>query len=99
MLTNSQLRRVPGLEKAYRFARTKLHPDGFEQWQRVVMNRETDRLIGELDVEHSSALEISGLKWKDRGFASYTISPVTTSARMRLRRNLTSLSLNKSSSI
>ena len=72
MLTNSQLRRVPGLEKAYRFARTKLHPDGFEQWQRVVMNRETDRLIGELDVEHSSALEISGLKWKDCGFASYT---------------------------
>ena len=72
MVSNSQLRRVPGLEKAYRFVRAKLHPDGFEQWQRVVMNKETDRLIGELDVARSSALEISGVKWKDRGFSHYT---------------------------
>ena len=46
------------------------------RWLRAMAARryesETDRLIGELDVEHSSALEISGLKWKDRGFASYT---------------------------
>jgi hypothetical protein len=72
MVSNSQLRRVPGLQTAYRFAMAKLHPDGFEQWQRVVMNKETDRLIGELDVKGSSALEISGVKWKDYGFSHYT---------------------------
>jgi hypothetical protein len=72
MVSNSQLRRVPGLQKAYRLAMANLHPDGFEQWQRVVMNKETDRLIDELDVKGSSALEISGLKWKDRALAHYT---------------------------
>jgi hypothetical protein len=71
MVSNSQLRRVPGLQKAYRIAMAKLHPDGINQWQRVVMNRETDRLIGELDPGRLSALEISGGQWKDRGFAHY----------------------------
>ena len=72
MLTNSRLKQVPGLQKAYQFTMAKLYPHGYEQWQRVIMNQETARLIGELDLKNSSALEISGLKWKDAGFGRYT---------------------------
>ena len=64
MVSNSQLKRVPGLQKAYQFARAKLHPDGYEMWLRVVMNQETARLVRELDFKHASVLEISGLAWK-----------------------------------
>ena len=71
MVSNSQLKRIPGVQKAYQFARDKLHPNGFEQWQRVVMKQETARLMSELGVEHCSALEISGVKWKDFGFARF----------------------------
>ena len=71
MLTNSQLKRIPGLQKVVHFARTTLHPDGYEHWARVVMDQETDRLIRGLDLEHSSALEISGQKWRGRGFRHY----------------------------
>jgi hypothetical protein len=71
MVSNSQLKRIPGVQKAYQFARDKMHPNGFEQWQRVAMNQETARLMGELDVEHCSALEISGVKWNDFGFARF----------------------------
>ena len=71
MVSNSQLKRVPGLQKAYQFARAKLHPNGYEHWLRVVMNQETARLVGELDFRRASALEISGLQWKDFGFARY----------------------------
>jgi SAM-dependent methyltransferase len=71
MVSNSQLKRVPGVQKAYQFARAKLHPSGYEHWLRVVMNQETARLVGELDFKRSSALEISGLKWKDFGFARF----------------------------
>jgi SAM-dependent methyltransferase len=35
------------------------------------MDQETIRLIRGLDVEHCSALEISGQKWKTRRFGSY----------------------------
>jgi hypothetical protein len=71
MVSNSQLKRVPGLQKAYQFARAKLHPGGYEMWLRVVMNQETARLVRELDFKHASVLEISGLAWKDFGFARY----------------------------
>src|ERR1700733_4300069 len=71
MVSNSQLKRVPGLQKAYQFARAKLHPHGYEMWLRVVMNQETARLVRELDFKHASVLEISGLAWKDFGFARY----------------------------
>ncbi len=40
-------------------------------WGRVVMDRETARFVDSLDPRTKSALEISGEKWKDRGFASY----------------------------
>ena len=71
MVSNSQLKRIPGLQKAYQFAKAKLHPHGYEQWLRIVMNQETARLVSELDVNHASALEISGLGWRDFGFARY----------------------------
>jgi SAM-dependent methyltransferase len=35
------------------------------------MNRETDRLIRQLDLQHSSALEISGTKWSAYPFLRY----------------------------
>jgi hypothetical protein len=35
------------------------------------MDQETARLVRELDFKHASALEISGLTWKDFGFARY----------------------------
>jgi hypothetical protein len=71
MVSNSQLKRVPGVQKAHQFARDKLHPGGYEHWLRVVMNQETARLVGGLDFKHASALEISGVQWKDFGFARY----------------------------
>jgi hypothetical protein len=71
MLTSSQLKRIPGLQKAVRFAREAWHPAGWEMWVRVVMDQETDRLIRALDFKHSSALEISGEKWKGYGFGRY----------------------------
>jgi SAM-dependent methyltransferase len=40
-------------------------------WSRVVMDRETDRFVRSLGPESKDALEISGDKWKDFGFASY----------------------------
>jgi hypothetical protein len=61
----SQLKRVPGLRKALHIVRkASSHPSGDEhtQWARIIMNQETDRLIRGLDLEHSSALEISGQK-------------------------------------
>ena len=71
MVSNSQLKRIPGLQRAYQFAKAKLYPHGHEQWLRVVMNKETARLMGKLDFTHASALEISGLQWRDFGFARY----------------------------
>jgi SAM-dependent methyltransferase len=42
-----------------------------QQWARVVMDRETDRLMRALDRSSLDAVEISGTKWRDFGFASY----------------------------
>jgi SAM-dependent methyltransferase len=42
-----------------------------QQWARVVMDRETDHLMRELDRSVLDAVEISGTKWRDFGFASY----------------------------
>jgi SAM-dependent methyltransferase len=41
------------------------------QWSRVVMDQETARFVRSLDYRRMDALEISGAKWKDFGFASY----------------------------
>jgi SAM-dependent methyltransferase len=70
MLIRSQLKRIPGLQKAVRFARTTLHLTD-QHWARVIMDQETDRLIRGLDLEYSSALEISGQKWRGHGFDCY----------------------------
>ena len=70
----SQIRRIPGLRQAVHLARTAtLRPggDAHSQWARIVMNRETDRLIRSLDLAHSSVLEISGQKWRSHGFCRY----------------------------
>jgi SAM-dependent methyltransferase len=66
-----QLKRIPGLPKAVQFIRRAISRVEHSQWARIVMNQETDRLIRELDLEHSSALEISGQKWRDHGFRRY----------------------------
>jgi SAM-dependent methyltransferase len=83
MDVKSQLKRVPGLRKAVHIVRTTLHPSkavhfvrttlhpSDQQWARVVMDQETERLIRGLDLRNSSALEISGQKWRDYGFGRY----------------------------
>jgi SAM-dependent methyltransferase len=42
-----------------------------EHWCRVVMNRESAKIISALSPEKLSALEISGSFWEKAGFASY----------------------------
>jgi hypothetical protein len=73
MNLKSQIKRVPGLREVVHFARqvTWRSGDAHNQWARIVMNLETNRLIRQLDLEHSSALEISGEKWKGYGFHRY----------------------------
>jgi SAM-dependent methyltransferase len=81
MDVTSQIKRIPGLRKAVHSVRRAVHfarratsrPSGDEhsQWARIIMNRETDRLIHSLDLEHTSALEISGQKWINHGFCRY----------------------------
>ena len=48
-----------------------LQTNADNQWARIVMNQETDRLVRTLDWQNASVLEISGQKWKDFGFRSY----------------------------
>ena len=69
----SQLKRVPGLRKAVQATKQKLglQTNEYNQWGRIVMNQETDRLIRSLDWQHASVLEISGQKWKGFGFQTY----------------------------
>jgi hypothetical protein len=43
----------------------------YSQWQRVVLNRETIKLIKELPYSNLKCLEISGEGWKEFGFKSY----------------------------
>lgn len=40
-------------------------------WVRVVMDRETNRLINDLSFDQLNTLVVSGEKWKDFGFGSY----------------------------
>lgn len=44
-----------------------------QQWLRVVMNNEVDRLVGSLPVSQLSAFEISGSRLKNAGFKNYRI--------------------------
>lgn len=72
MSLKSQIKRVPGLRQVAHFIRRRSGGrSGGPYWSRIVMDQETDRLIRSLDVEHSSALEISGQKWKGYGFYRY----------------------------
>ena len=73
MTLSSQLKRVPGLRNAVQTAKEKLglQPNENNQWARIIMNGETDRLIRQLDLQHSSALEISGTKWSAYPFRRY----------------------------
>ncbi|PZV76704.1 methyltransferase family protein [Algoriphagus aquaeductus] len=45
--------------------------EAHEQWVRVVMDRETKILVGELYLENMKALEVSGNKWSGYGFKNY----------------------------
>src|SRR4029078_9812038 len=69
----SQLKGVPGLRKAVQATKQQLglQTNEYNQWGRIVMNQETDRLIRGLDWRNASALEISGQKWKSFGFHTY----------------------------
>jgi SAM-dependent methyltransferase len=42
-----------------------------ELWLRVVMRRETEKLVHGLPYREMDALEISGTRWQDLGFASF----------------------------
>ena len=42
-----------------------------KHWCRVVMDEETDKLINNLPIASMNAFEISGDKWKSKGFKSY----------------------------
>ena len=43
-------------------------------WCRIVMDRETRRLMGEINFSDLSALEISGAAWRNFGFKDYTVA-------------------------
>jgi SAM-dependent methyltransferase len=65
------LKAVPGLRHAYQHAsnlggasRTRGGPN--DHWARIVMNRETERLVRSTNPELRSALEISGDSWMKR---------------------------------
>lgn len=47
------------------------NPDNENQWGRIVMNNETEKHILSLDYESFKALEISGYRWNQFGFAEY----------------------------
>lgn len=57
-------------DKLRRAIASRLWPDAPE-WTRLVMNRETARLVSELPFRDLHAIEISGEKWREFGFASY----------------------------
>jgi SAM-dependent methyltransferase len=59
------------LWKKMRYAAFTKVARGRPQWLRVVMDRETDKLIDQLDRGRLRALEISGRKWERSGFRSY----------------------------
>ena len=43
-----------------------------QQWCRIIMDQETDKMIKNLPYQDLSVLEISGNKWANFGFKSYT---------------------------
>jgi SAM-dependent methyltransferase len=59
-----------GFERRLRIRRF-LTGHGNVNWTRVVMERETDRLVRQLPVSGFDVLEISGDKWKNFGFHTY----------------------------
>lgn len=84
MMTSSRTTTVPilttlreGLGWRWRELRNRIGPHlGMEnrQWARVIMDRETQKFVGSLDVGRLDALEISGTAdsaWHAAGFRSY----------------------------
>lgn len=45
--------------------------ESHEHWVRIVMDRSTKEIISRLNYSNFSALEVSGMKWKDFGFEEY----------------------------
>src|SRR5690348_8054748 len=43
-----------------------------QQWCRVVMDQETEKMVRKLPYKDLSVLEISGTKWANFGFKNYT---------------------------
>lgn len=50
----------------------KKYPRPETQWGRIVMDKETDKLIRNLDIKELNVLEISGNKWGKLPFKKYT---------------------------
>ncbi len=65
-----RLKRISLLRVAVRFIRQPKYGDERTMWSRIVMNRETEKLVSALG-KNLSVLEISGDKWKDFGFRNY----------------------------
>lgn len=61
------------LRPAYRMVRSWFIGDEDTMWNRIVVNRETDRLLQALPVRLMHACEVSGHRWEHRlPFASYS---------------------------
>jgi SAM-dependent methyltransferase len=72
MNIRTELKKIRPLVKFYqRFFLPQKGAIAENQWLRVIMDQETDRLIRELPMSYYSVLEISGSKWKDYPFKSY----------------------------
>jgi hypothetical protein len=70
MNLKSQIKRVPGLREVVHFARqvTWRSGDAHNQWARIVMNLETDRLIRQLDLEQLQRWKSAVKNGKVMGF-------------------------------
>ena len=80
----SQLKRVPGLRKAVQATKQKLglQTNEYNQWGRIVMNQETDRLIRSLDCDmpqHSKSVAKNGKASASRHIVQW-VFPITTFA-------------------
>ncbi len=66
----TRLKRQPAADRLRRFLnRSAIYSE--EHWCRVVMNRETLKLVYSLDISSMDALEVSGTRWSAAPFRSY----------------------------
>ena len=66
---------APALQEKYYDALLRCMGATDTHWTRVVMDRETESFMHSLPFEQMHAVEISGTKWQNFGFASYRSAP------------------------